>query len=135
MLILDSFLNECCFKGSSMDLKVQRNKNDSPIHRTLESLDSLVLRTPGSLDSPALLTPGSLSLSIYVLPLWLRPSGIAELCWRLFCKLWSVPFIKWKFYDGPHQPLKRTFNIYIYSTTHLDSRETVPSKLTLQNFQ
>ena len=30
MLILDSFLNECCFKGSSMDLKVQRNKKQLP---------------------------------------------------------------------------------------------------------
>ena len=30
MLILDSFLNECCFIGSSMDLKDKRNKKRLP---------------------------------------------------------------------------------------------------------
>ena len=60
-----------------MDLKVQRHKNDSPVHRTLGSLDSPVprtildfqrvkywvspvLRTLGSLESPVLRTPRSL---------------------------------------------------------------------------
>ena len=59
MLKLNSFLNECCFKGCSMGLKVQGNKNDSPVHRTPGSLDSPVLRTPGSLNSPVHRTPGS----------------------------------------------------------------------------
>ena len=58
MLKLNSFLIECCFKGCSMGLKVQRNKNDTLVHRTPGSLDSPVpvLRTPGSLDSPVLRT-------------------------------------------------------------------------------
>ena len=35
MLKLNSFLNECCFKGCSMGLKVQRNKKRLPGTRTL----------------------------------------------------------------------------------------------------
>ena len=56
MLKFNSFLNECCFKGCSMGLKVQKNNKDSPVHRTPGSLDSPVHRTPGSLNSPVLRT-------------------------------------------------------------------------------
>ena len=59
MLNLNSFLNECCFKGCNMGLNVQKNKKDSPVHRTPGSLDSPVHRTPGSLDSPVHRTLGS----------------------------------------------------------------------------
>jgi len=77
MLILNSFLNECCLKYSNMDLKVQRTKKkDSPVHRTpgvlphkvLRSLDSPVHRTPGRIDFLVLRTPGSLDSSVHRTP-------------------------------------------------------------------
>ena len=56
-----------------------------------------------------------------------RQSVIAKLFirWIVFCKLWSGPFIKLKFYYGQHQPLERVLNWYISSNTHLNSCETV----------
>ena len=63
MLKLNSFLNECCFKGCSMGLKV--GSLDSPVHRTPGSLDSPVLRTILDFqrvkfcNSPVHRTPGS----------------------------------------------------------------------------
>ena len=56
MLKLNSFLNECCFEGCSMGLKVQRNKKQLPVHRTPGSLNFPVPRAPWSLDSPVLRT-------------------------------------------------------------------------------
>ena len=68
MLKLNNFLNECCFKGCSMGLKVQKTKNSSPVHRTPGSLDSPALRTPGSFDSPVHRTPGSLDSPVHRTP-------------------------------------------------------------------
>ena len=57
MLLFDSFLNEYCFKGSSMGLKVHTNsKNNSQVLRKLRNHDSPMLRTPGSWDSMVLRT-------------------------------------------------------------------------------
>ena len=39
---------------AAMGLNVQKNKKDSPVHRTPGRLDSLVHKTPGSFDSPVL---------------------------------------------------------------------------------
>ena len=54
MLQLDSFLNECCFKGSNMGLKVHRNRKQLPVYRAnldfhrIKFCDSPVYWTPGS---------------------------------------------------------------------------------------
>ena len=37
MLLLDSFLNECCFKGSSMVLKVHTNTKMAPVSKVQAS--------------------------------------------------------------------------------------------------
>ena len=55
-------------------------------------------------------------------------------CWAehmlvFFSKLWSVPLIKLKFYNGWHQPLKRKSFQLKNSNTNINSHETVPLKL------
>ena len=68
MLILDSFLNECCFKGSSMDLKVQRNKKKPPRYLghwgvlTLGYIGHRVALTPRYLGHWGVMTPQCLEL-------------------------------------------------------------------------
>ena len=49
-----------------------------------------------------------------------RQSGILELFirWIIFCKLQNVPLIKFKFYDGRHQPLKRAFDSFAKQNRH-----------------
>ena len=65
MLLLDSLLSDCCFKGSSMGLKVHRNSTTNTRYLgnqgvfLLSQIYSPVLGKPGSHDSPVIGKPWS----------------------------------------------------------------------------
>ena len=44
--------------------------------------------------------------------IWQYTIGDPYICWTDFCKLQSVPFVKFSFYDEHTQPLKRSFEWY-----------------------